>query len=440
MISKPFLVFAASVFSITLNAQSYIGHSVDNYAGIHGVIYNPASIVSSNLRAEINLVSASGLVGNDYFGVSIGDLIDAPDEFDYDGEINESPSDNNNFFLNADIVGPSFMFNLNKKSSIGIVTRVRGIFNVNDINGALYKNVLDGFDTNENFDFDSPNLTGTIHSWAEIGMSYGRILMNKQRHLITGGVTLKYLLGAGSLFVNTQGLRGQYDATNETLQSQGFLNYGNTQGFENDNIDYTDLTSGFGLDLGFIYEFHPNRDNDEIRYFQDPYKLKLGLSITDIGSINYDSATITSYNMNAMVSTVSFEDELEEFLDNNYENTATGQGAKIQLPTAMHILLDYRLANKLLVSAQADLSLTNRNEALSNRMMNSLTVTPRIETKWFSFYLPLSYRQYGDFVFGGGFRLGPLSVGSGSVFSNLISESSQTADVFVGLKIPLYRK
>ena len=45
-----------------------------------------------------------------------------------------------------------------------------------------------------------------------------------------------------------------------------------------------------------------------------------------------------------------------------------------------------------------------------------------------------------DISFGGGFRLGPLSVGSGSIFSNLLSDSSKTTDVFVGLKIPLYRK
>ncbi len=440
MISKPFLVFAASVFSITLNAQSYIGHSVDNYAGIHGVIYNPASIVSSNLRAEINLVSASGLVGNDYFGIKIGDLIDAPDEFNFEGDVNESPSDKNNFFFNADVVGPSFMFNLNKKSSIGIVTRVRGIFNINDINGALYKNVLDGFDTNEDFDFNSPDLVGTLHSWAEIGATYGRILLHKKNHLLTGGATLKYLMGAGTLFVNTPGLQGEYNAGNETLNTQGSLNYGTTQGFDNNDIDFKDITSGFGLDLGFVYEYHPNRDNDEIRYFQDPYKLKLGISITDIGSIDYDSATITNYNMNANVSTVSFEEDLEEFLENNYDNTATGQDAKVQLPTALHVLVDYRLTKKFLISAQADLSLNAKGNLLSSRMMNTATLTPRLETKWFSFYAPLSLRQYGGFAFGGGFRLGPLSIGSGSIFSNLISDSSQTADIFVGLKIPLYRK
>lgn len=436
-----FFSFIILVFGFTnLKAQSYIGHAVDNYSGIHSVIYNPANIVSSNLRADVNIVSASGLIDNDYLAINISDLIESPDDFDFDKASAESPSNRNNFFFNADVVGPSFMFNLNKKSSIGIISRARGIFSLNDINGKLYQNVVDGFEADTDFDFNSPDLVGTMHVWAEIGLSYGRILMTKPNHLLTGGVTLKYLQGAGSLYINTPGLSGQYTAANETLQSQGSLNYGTTQGFDNNDIDFSNLTAGFGLDVGFTYEYHPKRDNDDIRYFQDPYKFKVGLSVTDIGSINYNNATVTSYDLNDTVSTATWQDDVEEFLENNYENTASGQSVALQLPTVLHLLLDYRLTKKILISAQGNFGLTDSENALSSRMTNTLTLSPRFETKWFSAYIPLSLRQYGGFVFGGGFRLGPLTVGSGSIFSNLISDTSKTADVFVGLKIPLYRK
>jgi len=429
------------LFSLNpLSAQNYIGHTVDNYAGIHGVTYNPSSIVGSSFKADINIVSASIFGGSDYFGININDVIKSDGGFEFEEDTDRFPSDKNNFFFNADVVGPSFMFNLSKKSSIGLITRGRGVFNINNINGELYESLTDGFDSNDDFNFNSSKLNGTIHVWTEIGLSYGRVLMAKQTHMLKGGVTLKYLTGAGGIYINSPGLQGQYTAANENLTTQGFLNYGSTLGFDNDDIDLSNLSSGFGLDLGFTYEWHPQRDDEDLRYFQDPYKLKVGVSVTDVGSISYDESTITNYDMNASVSTVNFEEDVEEFLENNYNNTSTDEKSKFHLPTAVHLLVDYRLAKKWLLSAQADLSMVKQDEKLSNNIINTFTLAPRLETRWFSFYAPLSLRQYGDFAFGGGFRLGPLTVGSGSVFSNLLLDSSKTTDVYVGLKVPIYRK
>ena len=84
--------------------------------------------------------------------------------------------------------------------------------------------------------------------------------------------------------------------------------------------------------------------------------------------------------------------------------------------------------------------MVKKDKEFANSIINTITIAPRLETKWFSFYTPLSFRQYGDFAFGGGFRLGPLTVGSGSIFSNLLSDSSKTTDIFLGLKVPIYRK
>ena len=61
-------------FSLSFaNAQSYFGYLNDNYAGVHAVLNNPANIVDSRFRADINLFSFSGLAANDYYGVKFGD-------------------------------------------------------------------------------------------------------------------------------------------------------------------------------------------------------------------------------------------------------------------------------------------------------------------------------------------------------------------------------
>lgn len=419
-------------------SQSYIGLNADNYSGIHGVVYNPSNIVGSNFKADVNIASFSALVGSDYFGINFSDVISGS-SFDFSDDTERFVSDTNNFFLNADVLGPSFMFNLNKKSSIGIITRGRAFFNLNNINGELFEAIEDEFESDNDITFDSQNLHGTIHAWAEIGLAYGRILMDKQNHILKGGVTLKYLQGGGALFVSSPGFMGQFDRSSEILTTQGELNYGSSEDFDSDDLDLSNLTSGFGMDLGFTYQWHPNRENDSIPIYKDQYKLKVGLSITDIGSINYKNTELKSYDVNDTVNTSDYE-ELEEFLDENYNNITTFQDTKIQLPTALHLMIDYRIAKKWLVSAQANLSMVKKDKELTNSIINTITIAPRLETKWFSFYTPLSFRQYGEFAFGGGFRLGPLYVGSGSVFSNLLSDSSKTTDIFLGLKVPIYRK
>ncbi|REE24752.1 hypothetical protein DFQ09_10358 [Winogradskyella pacifica] len=439
---KSIKLFNLFLFLLILNlsfGQSYVGHSIDNYSGIQGVIYNPSSIVGSGLRADVNLVSGSVFGGSDYFGINVNDIMNSDGGFDFEDDTKKFPSNANNFFLNADIVLPSFMFNLTNKSSIGIVTRARANFNINNINGELYEAIADDFDSDDSFRFDSKDLNGTVHAWAEIGVAYGRILMEKPNHVLKGGVTLKYLQGAGSMFMSSPGLAGDYDNPSETLTTSGQLNYGTSQDFDDDDIDFSNLTSGFGLDLGFTYQWYTDRENDNLPTYKDPYKLKIGISVTDIGAINYDNATVTRYDLNATVNTDDFDDDTEDFLDSNYANTETNESAKINLPTALHLLVDYRLTKKWFVSAQADLSMVKKGSELSTSALNTVTVAPRLETKWFSFYAPLSYRQYDDVSFGGGIRLGPLTVGSGSVFTNLLSDSSKTTDVYVGLKIPLYR-
>ncbi|MEP3837066.1 MAG: DUF5723 family protein [Algibacter sp.] len=436
---KILLACCICINTLFLKAQSYVGHSVDNYSGVHGLISNPSNVVDSRVKADVNLFSASVFGGSDYFGINVGDVIKSDGGFDFESDAKKFPSDANNFFLNADILGPSFMFNLTPKSSFGVVSRVRALFNINNISGELYENLADNFDTDEDFDFNSKNLTGTIHAWAEIGIVYGRVLIDKENNFLKGGVTLKYLQGAGGLFINSPNFTGNYTAANKTLETTGALQYGISQDFDNDDIEFNNLTSGFGADIGFTYELRPNVDLDSLSKKHNKYKLKIGASITDIGSIDYKESVVTTYDLNATVDASDYDEDTEDFLDNNYTSTEETIAQKISLPTAFHFLADYNIKNKLYVSLQTNLSLVKKNVANSNSIINSVTLAPRLETKWFSIYSPVSFRQYGDIAWGGGIRLGPLMVGSGSILSNLLSDTSKTTDVYLGLKIPIYQ-
>jgi len=75
----------------------------------------------------------------------------------------------------------------------------------------------------------------------------------------------------------------------------------------------------------------------------------------------------------------------------------------------------------------------------ASRISNTVSLTPRFESKWFSLYLPLSMVENNGFQIGTGLRAGPLYIGSGSILSALTSDNSKGADVYAGIKIPIYQ-
>jgi hypothetical protein len=436
------LVFSISgfLFCSFTYAQSYIGLHQDHYSGIQGIILNPAAVVDSRQRADINLLSVSAFGGSHYFSTGLGNLLESEDGLVIDEELEKFPADDNQFFLNVDALGPSFMFNLTRSSSLGVTTRVRAFLNLNNLNGTLYENITEDFDSTENFDFDLENFSGTVHAWSEIGLTYGRILVDNQQNFLKGGITLKYLQGAGSTFVNAPSASGQYDAATEILMTSGMLSYGSSPGFEGDDIDFENLSSGFGGDIGLVYEYRPGYAFDTNDDLHSNYQFRIGISVTDIGSISYADSELTHYDLTNSLSSNVYEDtDLEKVLEENFEGTEEIIEARINLPAAMHAFVDYKLKKRMFISLQGSLSLVNDSREQANRIINNLSATPRYQSRWFSFYLPLSIRQYDGFSMGAGLRLGPLSVGSGSIISNYISDSSKTTDLYVGLKIPIYR-
>ena len=438
--SHRFILFFLFLTTSVTWSQSYIGHTFDNYSGVHGVIYNPSLVVDSPLRADINLFSVSGFVGSDYFSIDINRLTNLTGGFEFDKIFEKNPKDDNQFFMNVDVLGPSVLFNLNSKSSMAVTTRVRAFFNLNNVDGLLYESVTNNFNQDEDLDFLLNDFYGTTHVWGEYGLTYGRIILNEQTNHLKGGITLKYLQGAGSTFLNAPNVNGQFDAAAETLTTTGILNYGKTKDFDNEDVEFSNLSSGFGVDLGLTYEYRPQDVYDDEPDLRNRYKLKVGFSITDLGSISYGESELTSYDLNRTIDVNQFEEnDLETVLEENYEGTDQIINSKINLPTAFHLLLDYELKRRLFLSVQGSFSMISASRGEANRIINTVTATPRLETKWLSLYLPVSVRQYDGFAMGAGFRLGPFTAGSGSVITNLLANNSYTTDFYLGLKIPLYK-
>jgi hypothetical protein len=431
-------------FSITLNAQSYIGYNVDRYAGVHGVSFNPALVSGSAYRVDVNIISSSAYLSTDYLGLDIQSVLKGGAGFNFDDDLERFPSDANNFFLNTDILGPSVLFNLGQKSSVALTTRVRGAFNLSNINGKFYESIADGFIDGGDFDINMDEFAGIGHIWGEIGATYGQVLVANEKNILRGGVTLKYLAGGGGLFTNSQSLNGNYNDQNRLLTTSGNLAFGYTNGFDTGEPELAINGSGFGVDLGLVYELNPG-NQEMITSFSgvENYRLRIGVSMVDIGSITYQNSNLFDYNLNGTVAAEDFEGDMsiDEILDKNYTSTERIADQKIGLPTTLSLFADYSFNQRFHVAVQGSFSLKDEISSIANGMNNSFTVTPRFETKWISIYSPVGIRGFDSSVaWGVGLRMGPLIVGSGSIVSNLISSSSKSADVYFGLKVPIYKK
>jgi len=441
--------------TLTLTAQSYVGYFQDNYAGVQSVLFNPASIADSRLKTDINLFSVSGSVQNDLYGVKLFDVY--KDGYDFDTQSKITPDNSNNALVNFDIMGPSFMFNIAPKHTIAVFTRARSVTNLRNINGNLVDQVKEGLDKASSFNFNAGNANGSSNSWGEVGISYGAVLYQKDQHFLKGGITAKYLQGGTNGYIKGDNINVAYventvNPEDGTLSSQGQLTIGASQDWEtNEDYEFDSNSRGFGFDFGLVYEWRPDYDQYDTsrakpadNNFRDlnKYKVRFGLSVTDIGSINYKNAKQDTYNVNGSITQEMIDDadDFYDFLNEHYTKVSTSKGLKTNLPTAIHPDIDWNIHNKFYLNLNGDINMVSSDKLNGNSIANRFTLSPRYESRWFSFYLPVTWMEYSGTQVGSGIRVGAFFVGSGSILSNVVSKESKAADFYLGLKIPVYEK
>jgi outer membrane protein OmpA-like peptidoglycan-associated protein len=272
--------------------------------------------------------------------------------------------------------------------------------------------------------------------------------MQNDHSLFKVGITGKYISGISYGSLSTGQVNVNIDPSNTIFNLQADVNArysSNLDNLGNGGSIKDALTKqtgkGWGLDVGMVYEWRPTAD---------AYKLRLGLSLTDLGSVNYNNSpngkiyTVTADGHNTSelqkVSNETF-DQYFNRLQTAGLVTSKGNSSKInaKLPTAVHLNGDYNIYKKLYINADVMINtVANTNQVTPNYVTN-FTVTPRLEKKWFSIYSPVSYNANGQLAWGAGARMGPLFIGSGSVLSSLFKNRIQHADVHIGLTIPIFQ-
>jgi len=459
---------AASTFG-----QDFPGYRTGNYSGVNGVFFNPANVVDSRFRWDVNLFSVSANIGNnnaEYKMKDIGDMFK-----------NDSTLMNKFFPINGKPTNalssialnlPSFMFNINSKNSMAVTTRFRTLVNANDVDSKLVNAIR-----NQDVDFgtgynvqSNDNSRLNLNGWAEIGLTYGHVFLDKGKHFFKAGITPRFVWGVGNDYAQIKNLNGMLKSGPEGDTylygpASGTLAIG-TGGLNIDkNIELNDDTKingkGWGGDIGFVYEYRPDYEkymNTDGTWKREKtkYKFKIGASLLDFAKIKFDRNMGSSAGYNVNIPAGSYYNLRNLSGDNISDITSSidrtggayftkngneqSSSYKVSLPTTVQLDLDYKVVKHFYVNAMGIISTVKNNEKVYNsKYYNSITVTPRYEGRIFDFYLPVSYNALTKFNAGAGFRVGPVFAGTGSGLSALISKSKQ-ADVYFGVHVGIQHK
>lgn len=443
-----FFSLAITLLSVhAVYAQQFLGLTPNKYAAIQQIPYNPAWVNNSDNGTEIHFLSVSALAGTNAMSLPLNG-----------GEAYKDRSRSKKMIWeNLDILGPAISFKYKDKHHFAVTTRMRQLVRGGNMPSDLF-NIL-GEEKIDSAAYLRPftinDMGVTLNAFGEVGVSYGRILMNDEYHILKGGASLKYIMGfaGASLYVdNTDLSLKDGDTISQVKGEVNMLYTYNMNAYAGNNPGGNALafmeragTSGLGFDIGAQYEYHP----DGTPNYETPYKYSIAVSITDIGYVNYyaDSGS-GSYNLVANgknYNTVSKPkgEELAPFLqrlvaDTFITRTSSRNKFSMGLPTALRINTEWVANEKFSVSANVLLNLkSNADNIYKPSYMSYINVSPNYGNRKISVSLPCTYYGRHTLTFGAVFRAGPFYIGSSSLLSNAMAKSLRNADFYFGFMMKL---
>jgi hypothetical protein len=470
----PFILFC-SLFMET-KPQEMLGIMNSNYTGVNSSIINPANIVTSEQTININLLAGDFFVSSNYiyvhkkdygflkiFRVNIMDpqylyiyrypSVNYSDSiYYYDYFKNSKPK---NIYLNTRIAGPSVMYHKGKHA-FSLITGFRTNSSVVKISYDLANFIYRGqqLRTQQNVTYIDGPMRFTALSWAEIGLGYAYTFHQDYNYKLNAGITVKALLGIGAAYGIINNLTYMipnvdsiyvYDMNGTVGFSMPFDASNNTAA-----MDPLIKGTGIGFDFGISYLKVNQR---AVKYkesslwlqgTQQSYLYKVGLSLIDVGKINFNTLVqVHEYNNvnNALWSGLrtfnptSLEQALQSasyhLLGDSMASQTSQTRFGVWLPTAASLQFDYNFGNNLFVNATFVQGV--RLGQISVRRPTLISVTPRYETRYWEVNLPVSFYDFRDPQLGLAIRIFSLVVGTEKLGTFLNLTDVNGMDVYFSL-------
>lgn len=472
----PRLIIVLSLLSLQTRAQNFLGLNTGNYAGVTGVMLQPASIVDSRYKFDINLISTGLNYSNNYFLVSRDAVLkfNKNNFSDYQTFKSEYLSVRNlsageKVFLNINNrtqVPLSFMLTTGKKSAIALNIQSRSRIQGTGISAELASMAYNGFyfPPLNNTSIDASGFSLNSLNWVEIGFTYGRVLYASDKHFVKAAFTGKYLAGIASLNMKSADLRLSVNDDSSVNINSSNVTYNHNKNADFDMVfdkSFRPDASSFGFDAGLVYEYRGKFDklkyirNDDEKSYESgrrdvsKYIFRLGVSLLDAGMFRFDkpdnvnsfSANINNWNVAGAGynSIAAFDTALANRV---VANANDPRSYNVYLPAALSVQFDLKFIKGFYLNAMLYKPVT-LGSAAGQRFSNYgfYTITPRWESRQLGIYLPYTITEknpgsnYKQNMLGATIRLGPLFVGSSNLGTMLFNKNLSAADVHIGLKV-----
>lgn len=467
-----FLLIILCGVSKLSTAQDFLGYINSNYAGVTGTDLQPASVVDSRFKADITIFGLSFNGYNNYAGLK-------KSAFDHSGGLfkgdypafqdtafadhyltRKNTAQKKSLYLANQFYLPSFMITINSKNAIAFKWKIRTLINLDGVSNDLATLISNKLDYPSLFSLKlkNENLSMQTMSWAEYGITYGHVLKDEGANFIKAGATIKLLQGLQAGYMKIDNLNYEFttDSTLSLFQSE--VSYGHSTNFDinQSNVKYKYVSNpSVGFDLGIVYEWRP--DHEKYRYDMDgetnlyrkdqnKYKLKVGLSLVDIGKVKFKKAE----RSRDFVADIHFWDiskidlsNIENFDDtiqSRFRTIPSSETFKMNLPTTLSAQVDFNIHKDFYLNFTPYYVFQFKKQATRVHDISTFSLTPRWDHKWFGVFVPISYDAMRNTKIGLGLRIGPLIIGTSNLAPLVSKKDIYGADLHLMFKIPIMYK
>lgn len=440
--------------SLIGRTQENFGSLSSNYSPTNGVHINPSSMLDAKTWLDIHIVGAGAYVNNNLVSIENTSFLRLNQTREIAQEDILYATDRGKYHAyNRDFVQVLSAVWSQGNHAAGLSFGGYAYVDARRIDEPIARFIENGITTfteQHLTEYSLNRLRANILSYAEGKLSYAYTFHRRQRNMYMAGISYKKIFPLAGGAASIRSL--DYNVLNDTaLVIRNF----DADAMVNAQPEFS-MKGGWGLDLGFTYQrmqsgcenYYPNSKRGGCNRLH--YKYKIGVSINDIGYAKFNPANMNyvGYELgeNLILNYADLTTELEtapEILVDREATPTSGlirKPEKMSLPTSISVQYDRNIIpSYFYVNATWVHGIPRTKGAFGPRRAHSLSVTPRIETKWVDFALPISLYEYSRLQLGASLRLYCLTIGTDKLLNFFVPHDLYGADIYFHLKVPLFR-
>lgn len=423
------------LFQQATYGQQMLGIANSNFAGSAGMNLNPASMLYMPYQWEATLMNFNVSFDNDYLSYSAEKntiKTDGTSPDNHGGLIaDDSPGDKSGH-LHGMLKAPSFIYRT-KKFAIGIHSAIRNDACIRQVPAALAKYFYEGqyYKPLHGQSIDLAGMHGGAMTWAEIGLSFGKVLHQDEENNLLVAATFNYITAIQGTYFRVNS--GNFNIVNDTLAFPNDLN----AEFNSASLDgpahliSSPPGNGFGIDFGISYVSNPYEGKGKMNDATNKkYNYRIGVSLLDFGLVSF-TRNASTYHYNLSVLNLNNIENVDSLIESGY----SGDKFMMGLPSALSLQYDYCLVPRwyLNFTAVQRVPLFMAQVDRPNQFAASL----RYETTKFEIGVPYSLYEYSQLRIGLAIRFRYIFLGTDKLgtFVHINDDSISGGDFYFGLKL-----